>query len=196
MVEDAPGLRQMVQTSVNHPFHGLHDAGGEADGTVRLDRARWFPCLQQRNDGRIPPSLRHFRLVERLVEDPQQLPLARGPKAFRKLGGDVVGASRSVLPHLLDGSVQLLNAEFCCGAVVHAGGVASDLGKSVFLPLLSRELQLAHLGIMSSEGIGFAFVRDKDLAVVPDRLVRAARVRLAADGAKDAPGLLVVLGRI
>ena len=74
MVEDAPGLRQMVQTSVDHPFHGLHDARGEADGTVRLDRARWFPCLQQRNDGRIPPSLRHFRLVERLVKDPQQLP--------------------------------------------------------------------------------------------------------------------------
>ena len=63
-------------------------------------------------------------------------------------GGDVAGASRSVLPHLLDGSVQLLNAEFCCGAVVHAVGVASDLDKSVFLPFLSRELQLAHLGIM------------------------------------------------
>ena len=101
---------------------------------------------------------------------PSNSPLARGPKAFRKLGGDVVGASRSILPHLLDGSVQLLNAELYCGAVFHAGGVASDLGKSVFLPFLTRELQLAHPGIMSSEGIGFALVRDKDLAVVPDRL--------------------------
>ena len=86
MVEDAPGLRQMVQTSVNHPFPGLHDAGGEADGSVRLDRARWFPCLQQR--------MVAFRQAcgtsdswSDWLKIPSNSPLARGPKAFRKLGG-------------------------------------------------------------------------------------------------------------